>query len=332
MALIQEIGRSSYLVSVIPLRKELAKGVRKAGGATVDTTHQSVILRLVERTNSDEGYEADSSSDDDEVGGGSASAGPEPPTANATTTSAARGGDHCPASKNGACPRVAFHLRPEVGIRSKEELFARMHLEPQGGFPRPLGMQRGCRIFNTKSRLARAWSSPPHVKGGQRIATFKQYGSDVCLGRVAEVYHSDLFTTALVTLDDAVKGETPGYERAYINVWTSKNNYGRHVGVPFYIFKHPLDDLDVRERLNIWRDKGTPKQRPMSTDGVGSTHAVGTDGPPRRGPPVAECSEEDKKDGWRVKLNRRAETQQRHKTLICPTEEEFARAQNVWQT
>ena len=71
------------------------------------------------------------------------------------------------------------------------------------------------------------------------------------MGVVEEVYHSDLFTTALVKLGDAVSEVTSGYKRAYINVWSSKNRQGYRSGVLFCVVGHPLDDIDVRERLNI---------------------------------------------------------------------------------
>ena len=152
---------------------------------------------------------------------------------------------------------------------------------------------------------------------GQKIALFWKYPPHVCLSIVEEVYHSDLFTTALVKLDDAVSEVTSGYERAYINVWTSKHRHGYRSGVLFCVVGHPLDDIDVKERLNIWRDRQVQDQRPKSTDGVGSNPAVGTDGSVRLPQPTNACGNDGDKQGeWTVKLSRRAETEQKHKTLV----------------
>ena len=245
------VGQGDRTVELLGQHHTQAEGacerVRDVKGVTVDRDDQHARVRPAEIAGLDPGYDGGSSSDEDAVGGGSASADTETSNASGGAAPAVRSGEVGLASASRPDPHVPFYLRPEVMLKPMEELLANMHLDPQSGFPRPLGLQAGYKLFNTSSRLSRAWTAPPHVHGGQRIASFRRFGPDVCLGRVEEVYHSDLFTTALVKLDDAVRGEAPNYERAFINVWTSRNKNGVHTGIPFCAFKHPLDDLDVME-------------------------------------------------------------------------------------
>ena len=39
-------------------------------------------------------------------------------------------------------------------------------IDPSKGWPRPTGLCKGCWIYQFKQGLARAWTLPPHVRGG----------------------------------------------------------------------------------------------------------------------------------------------------------------------
>ena len=165
-ALIKEIGRLSYLVSLTPTQKELSKGIRNKEGVEIDKG----ISRIDVKAELDEESDSEAAVSNDEVGEGQASADTGPPRVEVTPASTDRGRDECPASSTEGADHVPFHLRPEVQLRSKGELLASSSSDPTSGFPRPMILQRGCKLFNTKSGLARAWSLPPHIQGGQKIA------------------------------------------------------------------------------------------------------------------------------------------------------------------
>ena len=103
--------------------------------------------------------------------------------------------------------------------------------DPSKGWPRPTGLCKGCCLYQFKRGLARAWTLPPHIRGGTIAVPL--YGLDIGVqfGEVMEVYHSVLFTTAKIKPTEAIRTlmqdrGLPQYEFISTNVWTSRNASG----------------------------------------------------------------------------------------------------------
>ena len=79
------------------------------------------------------------------------------------------------------------------------------HLDPTRGWPRPTGLCKGCWLYQWKKGLARAWTLPPHMRGGTIAVRLIVLDVGTQFGEVVEVYHSALFTTAKVRTTTALR-------------------------------------------------------------------------------------------------------------------------------
>ena len=109
-------------------------------------------------------------------------------------------------------------------------------IDPSKGWPRPTGLCKGCWIYQFKQGLARAWTLPPHIRGGMIAVHLNGLSIGDQFGEVMEVYHSALFTTAKIKPTEAIRvlmqdQSFPPYEFIYINVWSSRNAAGNFAGV-----------------------------------------------------------------------------------------------------
>ena len=58
--------------------------------------------------------------------------------------------------------------------------------DPSKGWPRPTGLCKGCWLYQFKRGLARAWTLPPHIRGGTIAVRLNDLDIGVQFGEVME--------------------------------------------------------------------------------------------------------------------------------------------------
>ena len=339
-ALVKEIGRLRYMVSLMPFDRDVARGVTAKGSmydTWVEGRRPSVIfrekkLREVEESDAAGQSSTQQSEDGDETMGDEALAraleedlilsdGPtgDDEQVRVVRKSASGEGPATPRRSEetrGRTTTTDMHTWSSVQPIPIAQILKNRDRDPSSGGARPIHLRENCKLFNTANKLAVGYTSPPDVAGGRRIV-FWPMSPDKCLGVVEEVTHSLLFTTARVLLTEETRRLCKiKYTTLYINVWSSQNAQKRFRGVLFCQIRYPGDDIDITKFVTELRKEKAAKEKAAENVGGASEPATATGGvrdsatgSREKGSGIPRCFLHTKysignDDGWRTMTSR----------------------------
>jgi len=262
--LIKEVGKLCHLAELLPLRSEIARGAINRNGRTIEVGEHLVIVLPDQEVEQEpvaeeekalaEDADADVTVEELDVpaGGDSVAAGPggEALPAGEDSVLTSGSGRHKDPAYHGVEAPEAVPMAVEGDEANKDNMQQRSDandfVDPNRGWPRPTGLCKGCWIYQFKQGLARAWTLPPHIRGGTIAVRLNGLRVGDQFGEVTEVYHSALFTTVKIKPTEAIRvlmqdQKFSPYEFIYINVWSSRNAAGNFAGVKFCGIEYPGD-------------------------------------------------------------------------------------------